>query len=110
MKKIFLRNLIIVLSLIGLSVPYNYCVNYYAMRISTLQYVPVIIFSLLCGASLVLMDLSNKKITAVFATFYFVFILVDLQFGVFFLYGPTVYFYVLMFGALLTSILRKNKN
>lgn len=103
MKKIWIRNLIIVLSLIVLSVPYNYFFKYYTSKYLIIQYVPIIVFALLCGASLMLMDLSNRRINTVFAIFYLVFIVV-VNFGVFPLYGPAMYFYIVMFGALLTSI------
>lgn len=103
-NKIFIRNLIIVISIIVLSFPYNAFVRYYAALLSPLQYVGVILYALLCGASLILMDLSNKRINAVFATFFLVICIVELQFSVLFAYGPTAYLYVLMVGALLTSV------
>lgn len=90
-----------------LSIPYNLFVRHYAILLSPLQYVGVIVYALLCGASLILMDLSNKHINTVFAALYLVVCIVDLQFSIFFVYGPTVYLYVLMFGALLTSAFNK---
>jgi hypothetical protein len=86
-----------------LSFPYNTFVRHYAILLSLFQYVGVILYALLCGASLILMDLSNKRINAFFAAFYFVVCIVDFQFSIFFVYGPTIYLYVLMVGALLTS-------
>ncbi len=110
MKKTLLRNSIIVGTLLILSIPCNYFVSYYGLRLSILQYVPVIIFALLCGASLILMDLSNRRINAVFAVFYLIISLEELHWGTLFLYGPTAYFYVLMFGTLLTSIFRRKQD
>lgn len=107
MRKIFMKNMAIFLLLLLLSVPYNYFVNYYAKLISTLQYVPVIIFAFLCGAALVFMDLSNKKTNFIFALLFLLISTVELGgFLDIFHYGPTGYFYILLFGALLTSIIK----
>lgn len=108
MKKVFVRNLIIVLTLMVLSLPYNFFVRHYAIEYNPFQFVAVIIYALLCGASLVLMDLSNRRINIIFAALYLLVSIVDLQFSVLFAYGPTDYFYVLMFGTLLVSAFKKN--
>lgn len=95
MKKVFVRNLIIVLTLMVLSLPYNFFVRHYAIEYNPFQFVAVIIYALLCGASLVLMDLSNRRINIIFAALYLLVSIVDLQFSILFAYGPTDYFYVL---------------
>lgn len=110
MKKILLRNTIIVVSLILLSIPCNYFVRHYAMFFSPLQFIPTLSYALLCGASLILMDLSNRRINIIFAAFYLVFSIVNIQIFSIFAYGPTVYWFVLMFGALLASLFKKETN
>ena len=107
MNKIFIRNLLIMISLIALSFPCNMIVRHYAVFFSPAQFIPIIIYALLCGVSLVLMDLSNKRINAVFAGIYLVFIIINIQFFSFLAYGPAVYWFILMFGALLASLFRK---
>lgn len=107
MKKIILKNAIIIIILIILSIPYNYIFKYFSIRLSTLSYVAVIIYALLYGVSLMLMDLSNKKINIILTLFYLIFSVINIQHS-FFIYGPTVYLQILMVGALLVSIFKKN--
>lgn len=109
MKKIFIQNLIITLSLIALSFPCNLVINHYAILMRPAQFIPIIIYALLCGAAIILMDLSDRRINAVFAGIYLIFSMVNIQIHSFFVHGPTVYWFILMFGALLTSILKPNQ-
>ncbi|HZJ84743.1 MAG TPA: hypothetical protein VFD02_04215 [Syntrophomonadaceae bacterium] len=105
---IILRNSGIFLSLLLLSIPYNYFVNYYAMFLSLLQYVPVIIFAFLSGVALIFMDLSDRRINFIFALLFLLIAVLELGgFMDIFLYGPTGYFYILLFGALLATAIKK---
>lgn len=106
MKRTIIKNLIIVLMLIILTIPYNYFVNYFAAQLSIYQYVAVIIYALLCGSSLILMDLSNKRINIGFALFFLIYSAVNIEYQSFFVYGPTIFLYILMVGALFTSAIK----
>ncbi len=108
MKKILLKNALIVLLLIILIIPYNYIFKYYAVHLSTFSYVAVLIYALLCGTSLMLMDLSNKKVNIVIFLFYLIFSIINVQHS-FFTYGATVFLQVLMVGALFVSIFKGKK-
>lgn len=109
MKRIFLKNMIIVLILIILVIPYNYFYKYLASQLSTYAYAMVIIYSLIFGVALVLMDLTNKKVNMFFAVFYLIYSLIEIQYS-FFAYGPSVYLLVLIVGTLFTSVIKGNKN
>lgn len=93
-----------------LSIPFNLFYTHYAALLSLLQFVGIITYALLCGASLILMDLSNRRINAVFAALYLLIIVVELMHPIFFAYRATVYWWILMFGALLTSIFKAKNN
>lgn len=108
MKKTLLKNAFIVLLLIILIIPYNYIFEYYAVRLSTFSYVVVIIYALLCGISLMLMDLSNKRVNIIIFLFYLIFSIINIQHS-FFAYGATVFSQVLMVGALFVSIFKGEK-
>lgn len=108
MKQIAVRNAIIVLIQIGFIIPYNYFFGYFAAQLKTTSYVAVILYALMLGASLRLMDLSNKKINIGLTAFYLIFSIINIQFS-FFTYGPTVYLFILMTGALFASVLRSGK-
>ena len=108
MKKKILKNALIILLLIILIIPYNYVYKYYAVRFSTFSYVAVIIYAFLCGTSLMLMDLSNRRVNIVITLFYLIFSIINIQHS-FFTYGPTVFLQVLMVGALFISIFKREK-
>lgn len=108
MKRIFLKNMIIVLILIILVIPYNYFFKYFAAQLNTFAYAMVIIYALICGVALVLMDLTNKKVNMFFAVFYLIYSVIEIQYS-FFVYGPTVYLLILIVGTLFASTLREIK-
>lgn len=109
MKKIVRRNLILILIQIILVIPYNYLYDYYSLRLNTFSYIAVILHAFLCGSSFMLMNLTNKGINTVLAAYYLIFTLFNIHYSIF-SYGPTVFLFFLIFGALLTSILKKKHN
>jgi hypothetical protein len=109
MKNIIIKNSIVFLSLLVLLIPLNLFIRYYSILLSPISYLGTVIYSLLCGASLIFMDLSNKRINAVFSGLFLLCIIISLRFYNLFAYGPTVLIYILMFGTLLTSVFKNKK-
>jgi hypothetical protein len=106
MSKILIKNAIIVLLQLILIVPYNYCYNYYASKLITFAYVAVILYAMICGLLFMFMNFSNKKINVVFAIYYLLFVLLNIQYPLY-SYGPTVFLFVLILGELLSTIIKR---
>lgn len=86
-------------------IPFNFCFSYYALKLSTAAYIFVIIYSIICGVCLCLMDFSNKIVNLVFSVIYLVFNIIILQ-NAFFDFGATAYLFVLIFGYLITVTIK----
>ena len=110
MKKIIIRNSIVVLSLVVLSVVYNLVFRYLAnqFNLSLISYIPIIIYALLCGASLMLLDLSNRRMNIGLSVLCLAVVIAIIQFPIF-ANGTILYVYLPMLGALVGSIFRKTK-
>jgi hypothetical protein len=107
MKKIILKNTIIVSVLVILIIPYNLLFQYLPSSPLIIKYMPVIVYAVLCGVSLFLMDLTNKRVNIIFTIFYFIFGILNIQYSLY-SYGPTVFLLFLMFGAMLTLVIKKS--
>jgi len=106
MKKTVLRNAVLLLSMLLLSFPYNYLVRLFSFRLSVYSYITVVVYAVCCGVLFSLLDLSDKRINwAIFAVFVLV-LFADIQYPLF-SFGPTLYLYFLMAGALLPSLFKK---
>lgn len=105
MKKAVIRNLIVILALVVFAIFFDFIYMHYIIKYRIEAFIALIIFALVCGISLALMDLSNKLINAALAILYLLFSILASAFRIF-AYGPTMYLFVLMFGYLLVSALR----
>ena len=108
MKAVIIKNSLIVGALLLLIIPYNFIYQHYNNLLMIQSFIVGMVYALLCGAALILMDLSNRLVNMAFALFFLLFCLVNIYFYTFFADGNALVLYYLMFGALLTATLKKN--
>lgn len=110
MKKIWTRNSIVILCLVVLSIVFNLVYRHLnsLFALSLIPYIPIIIYALLCGASLMLLDLSNRKVNIVLSVLCLAVVIAIIQFPIF-TNGAILYLYLPMLGALVASTFKKTK-
>ena len=109
MYKILIKNFTIILIQLVLIVPYNYFYDYYASKLITFAYAAVILYAMICGLLFMFMNFSNKQLNVVFAIYYLLFILLNIQYPLY-SYGPTVFLFVLLLGELLSTIIKRKSS
>ena len=91
MKKAVIRNLIVILALVVFAIFSDFIYMHYIIKYRIEAFIALIIFALVCGISLALMDLSNKLINAALAILYLLFSILASAFRIFCLWTNNVF-------------------